>query len=703
MAGFGSSIRLSRRDGWEGAYLDYDRLEAALTRLETLVLAVGTSTSGARGVGSRREGHEHQSLLFKPKAMSLEHGFVDRLVKHSQAFLRDLHLEIERVALFSLKKQGELADAVGSLRFAEDPIFSSTSSSGIFGGGGGLLLLQLQDEYNGTASNSINNKVDQYSHVGVELLHLLRFIGINYTGVRKILEKFEKVVYALMNIATDTNDIESTSVYLLKNSGNSSSSRNSSLSDDDHLRELANSAPIVAIQASLSQALEQCLADQDAMIANPCSLWRFEFVLDSIQTIRQSAADIVNSPFSNFLSRKAMIATGKNLNGLESSAFKAQEILLKFDPDSIRRMTFQELQDWHQRTTDMDQQQQQHKPADRRQSRHRRLMSSKGPMSTRMLVAIEDEIKQDQVDAKHYFRHWGGIDSISLAINFVSVLLYTIGYYVVAPNANHYAIALGYDGAFGATLIGASSFAALFGAFLYSFWYTKFSFKSALIFSSLCPLIGNLMYSLAASFHHRGMPMAIGGRILCGFGSAEVVNRQIISTCVSFEKMTRASAFFVAAGAVGMSAGPLLGAVFDLTAGRDYEVDVKAPFMLPKGGIIYNHITGPCFFMAALWFAQLMALLVFFREPDRLNLMSSGRHTVFDASVTGSQTNTPTTTPLTLQQGDKKVLIGNGKEKNGTRWSSVLNEVSKTARLVFQNPGLPVSRRTRRCCPSQDI
>lgn len=130
-----------------------------------------------------------------------------------------------------------------------------------------------------------------------------------------------------------------------------------------------------------------------------------------------------------------------------------------------------------------------------------------------------------------------------------------VNYYIVAPTANHYAVALGTDGAFGATLIGASSFAALFSAFLYSFWYTSGSFRSALLFSALCPFVGNLMYALAISYD--SMQLAIWGRILVGFGSAEVANRQIISTCVSFQSMTRACALFVTASAVGMSIGPL--------------------------------------------------------------------------------------------------------------------------------------------------
>lgn len=141
----------------------------------------------------------------------------------------------------------------------------------------------------------------------------------------------------------------------------------------------------------------------------------------------------------------------------------------------------------------------------------------------------------------------------------MSTLLYTVNYYIIAPTANHYAILLGTSGEYGATLIGASSLSAIFAAFIYSIWYTKSSFKSALIFSAVCPFVGNLMYSFAIAYD--SMKMAFIGRILCGFGSAEVVNRQLISACVSYQTMTKASALFVSVSAAGMSIGPLIGEI----------------------------------------------------------------------------------------------------------------------------------------------
>ena len=36
MVGFGSSLRMSRRRGWEDAYLDYHSLRLLLTQIETV-------------------------------------------------------------------------------------------------------------------------------------------------------------------------------------------------------------------------------------------------------------------------------------------------------------------------------------------------------------------------------------------------------------------------------------------------------------------------------------------------------------------------------------------------------------------------------------------------------------------------------------------------------------------------------------------
>eukprot|EP00977_Amphora_coffeiformis_P012038 scaffold2974_cov181-Amphora_coffeaeformis.AAC.6 len=275
-------------------------------------------------------------------------------------------------------------------------------------------------------------------------------------------------------------------------------------------------------------------------------------------------------------------------------------------------------------------------------------------------------------------------------------ILFQINYYIVAPTANHYAIHLGMDGAFGATLVGASSLAAIFAAFLYSWWYTLFSFRSALLFSAICPCIGNLLYALAISY--RSMPMAMLGRLLVGFGSAEVVNRQLISACVSFDSITSASAYFVAASAAGMSIGPLMAAILDMYAGRDMNVDLHLS-IAPAGGIIFNHITSPGFVTAVLWLLQGLALVSFFKEPVRINSESEAeddsiRRSSSDQSLDERVKATLESVGVSLSEEETLPLISQGKENEKiktTTWGKMGSELSKVGRLVFGNMALPVT------------
>jgi MFS family permease len=302
----------------------------------------------------------------------------------------------------------------------------------------------------------------------------------------------------------------------------------------------------------------------------------------------------VNEPFNAFLSRHALIVAGRDLGGISSIKQRALEILLTFDPDTVLYMEKSDLTEWQQKCWNYT-------------------FTGAG---NKMRTTSFDLMNEDKmsIGATEASLAWGGADSISMFLNFMSIFLYTVNYYIAAPTANRYAIYLHSDGALGSTLIGASSAAAIFGAFIYSWWYTYFSFKSVLLFSSLCASVGNLLYALALSYN--SMKIAIIGRLLVGFGSAEVVNRQMISSCVHFTHMTKASAKFVVYGAIGMSIGPLVAGILDSIAGRDITIDVTVPFI---GGVIVNHVTTPGFLMAIAWTAQFASVLIMFSEPFRIN------------------------------------------------------------------------------------
>ena len=365
---------------------------------------------------------------------------------------------------------------------------------------------------------------------------------------------------------------------------------------DVHLQQLTNSESIAAITLSLLKALMNTrspneLAELEQKLVQDTPLLRFKCAIDSIDILREYA-NIVNQPFPAFLSRQAMVVTGYDLGGIEGMRQNALEVLLAFDPDTILHMKKLDLSEWHLRCW----------------SYTFTAAGNKMRKTSFDLIETPDPIPQDRNLS------WGGVDGPSMFINLMSILLYTVNYYIVSPTANRYAQHLGFNGAIGSTVIGASSLAALFSALLYSLWYSKFSMKSALIFSTLCPIAGNALYVGALS--RQSLKMALLGRLLVGFGSAEVINRQMISSCVHLNYMTKASVEFVVTGALGMSIGPLLAAIIDKYVGQDFRIDFELPHV---GIIIFDYASSPAYLMAALWVIQLFAIICGFKEPFRIN------------------------------------------------------------------------------------
>mmetsp|Transcript_13898 Transcript_13898/g.26167 ORF Transcript_13898/g.26167 Transcript_13898/m.26167 type:complete len:1367 (+) Transcript_13898:71-4171(+) len=484
--------------------------------------------------------------------------------------------------------------------------------------------------------------LDPFTFIGVELLHLLRFICVNAMGVRKILKKYDKIVEKYVdNSANDQNS-------KLRDDLNNIQPFSTNISPDAHLQQLTNSDSIAAITSSLLRASVKTgsvnLASMEKFLIHDEALLRFKCSIDCIDILREYA-NVVNEPFPAFLSRQAMIVTGYNLGGIEGMKQRALEVLLTFDPDTILLMDKLELLEWQQRCWQYT------------------FTTGGYKMRKTTFDMVEDAARAAGGHKEGITLVWGGVNGTSMLINMMSTLLYTVNYYIIAPTANRYAIYLGTNGAFGSTLIGASSFAALFAAVLYSIWYNMFSFKSALVFSSICPFVGNLMYAVALSM--QSMKVALIGRILVGFGSAEVVNRQLISACVHFNYMTKASAAFVVAGAAGMSVGPLLAALLVTFVAPDYEEDFNVPFI---GGVAFNHISAPGFLMAALWFCQLFAVMFGFSEPDRIN------------SSHGASSS-----PVKKDSKKEKEVAGAHEQ------ASCFSGVREVCMLVFRNPALPVT------------
>lgn len=433
--------------------------------------------------------------------------------------------------------------------------------------------------------------------------------------MRKILKKYDNIIerYAIhseFNNEELREDLNTHSPFV------SSFSFHADEGPDVHLQQLTNSESIAAITLSLLKASIKAAGSGSGLGSGPGfgngtgtgdirsmeqylvhdeTLLRFKCSIDCIDILREYA-NVVNQPFPAFLSRQAMIVTGYDLGGIEGMKQKALEVLLTFNPDTILFMDKLDLSEWQQRCWQYT-------------------FTSAGNKMRKTSFDLMDEKNVAGSGALQDRKlSWGGVDASSMTLNLMSILLYTINYYIVAPTAHTYAHHLGARRALGSTLIGASSFAALFSALLYSFWHSKFSYKSAFIFSSLCPIVGNALYAIALS--KKSFRLALLGRVLVGFGSAEVLNRQLVSSCVHVTYMTKASVLFVVVGALGMSIGPLLASILDTIAGRDYAIDFELPYV---GGIIFDNVSSPGFLMGALWSIQLLAIIFSFSEPFRIN------------------------------------------------------------------------------------
>jgi hypothetical protein len=435
MVAYGATLRRSRRPGWEDAYLSYEELRAPLEEIEALCKESGSPTT------------------MLPPGYDPNESVVNAL---EEKFILMLRKEIEKVSLFTLTRQGEIAEAVGSLRFENEELCLSrpsiprhgmsiddTDSDGYFddianaesyGEEAAFLprgsiergplktpkpltksatspprpMFRKQDATPiGRISTSTTN---QYTVIGVELLHLLKFVCVNAMGIRKILKKHDKIMLRAEQIFAQNED-------LIDDLSKSDHDRLVG-GPEDHLQQLANSASVAAIYSSLVGALidleaaemglqntdvyhaiEEGDGETNKMLKHqeqsfPTALVRFKCTVSSIRTLREYAQR-VNTRFQEFLSSKAMILTGHDPGGLDRSAQRALSLLIRFQPDSLLLMDEAALEDWEKR-----------------------------------IVYRDGEPEDDASigDLSIGFDSWGGVDSATMIINLMSTLLYTVSW-----------------------------------------------------------------------------------------------------------------------------------------------------------------------------------------------------------------------------------------------------------------------------------
>ena len=189
-------------------------------------------------------------------------------------------------------------------------------------------------------------------------------------------------------------------------------------------------------------------------------------------------------------------------------------------------------------------------------------------------------------------------------LNLANSFLYMTSYYMVAPTSAAYASSLGLDPSLSGVIIGMTALAALASTFLYS-WWTSYSYKDALKFSSICCLLGNIVYALGLPFH--SLKLVLIGRFLIGFGSARAINRRFIADAYTNTDRTAASLAFVASSAAGMSFGPALSAL--------------VPYFVGEDNLFWGEENAPAWIVAALWFTFLAMHILYFVDPPKKNVI----------------------------------------------------------------------------------
>lgn len=144
MVEFGKQLVQARHDPWANAYLDYSSLKAALKALGKQPKATSDPETGT-------------AIVLPTKNDSSGEDF-EQLIDN----------QIEKVVLFFLEKQGDLASRLSDLRSVRSSNFRNFTS----------------------ADSKVQSQ--EYLRIGEELVLLVNFVELNVTGLRKILKKHDK-------------------------------------------------------------------------------------------------------------------------------------------------------------------------------------------------------------------------------------------------------------------------------------------------------------------------------------------------------------------------------------------------------------------------------------------------------------------------------------------------------------------------------
>ncbi|KAL7491615.1 hypothetical protein ACHAWT_000904 [Skeletonema menzelii] len=627
-----------------------------------------------------------------------------------------LRAEVEKVILFANSRLGELSDTIGCLRYssyedgqddrkahphlADGGIHQLSSSDEEDGGGhhasdassssdGEAQNLDITIEQDAATRRQIMmrdrmrmmrplfqkadflgedfsllsavDEADAYAAVGVELMHLLKFVCVNIIAVRKICKKHDRLLSNRMlggyykRLAAEAKKSQNQGGYhhqfhwnehqfggTLSNRADSSSTGGYIYGIyDTKIQHIANSTTMQTVSSSLSIALADFEAsqsrsarlglgfeptkefvvgsqelptprhktasksrgvlsyqlgghcfrgDDDSSIASQerdddnesassnISLTRLQFVVTSIFGLRE-AARIKLEPFEQYASRLFMTSTGPNVvgDGLDGCSRETLDLLCSYNPDAAYTLDsetlFASLKIGRENEGVGGVMVASLAAATKGSAvisnsiRYRRKVSA--ALCIKPQLAGADDSPQSSSQAKN---------RNILSLNTASMVLFLVNYYCVVPVAHIHSTQLGSVSS-SALLIGAANITAILSSSVHALVASKRKsftkkhldvsfFRTPLMLSALFPLIGNILYSL--SVKKKSLEMALIGRLLVGLGSAEVLNRRLVSTVLPNESVNAEVASLVKKSMLAVTAGLLIGALVDVQVRKNY-------------------------------------------------------------------------------------------------------------------------------------
>jgi MFS family permease len=550
---FGERLVQLRRKEWAAFYLDYEYLK-------TLLPSVDESEEASKDAGLRK--NESLPLIADGTLSETDFGQV-------------LQLEVEKIVLFALQEQGRIANELMEVRRAHLWTINSYRASSQH-----ETIFRQHELY-----GELRKLEGQYVVAGQHLLHLLQYVNVNVTGLRKILKKHDKLVQRHSSQSQIL-----TKIYF---GGSQHVAYLSPLlsGHDDSLGAL-----IAILQAGLYQIQEQREQIDQGESHKPGTKPTM-FISDK-EFPQASHARNLSVP-----SKEAVFSMNWGINSPKMASSSSSGLLT----GSLRPMTRKRVPHSasHGSFGSIEVPQSEYVLLQIQAARNRlRETSEFTQYMAASLMNLSSHDDEDD-DLAHVVGKGGLLDeypssNISNFLNLMSTFLYMTNYFIVAPTSGAYAIELGGSATESGMIIGMTPVAALASTVLYS-WWTSYSYRSALLFASLCSIIGNLLYASALPNH--SFTLVLVGRLFNGFGSARSINRRYIADAYPRAERTAASATFVTFGALGMAAGPGLASILNFAFKHsDNEY--------------WQVVNAPGWFMAGVWTIYLIALVFFFVDPS---------------------------------------------------------------------------------------